>query len=177
LFPSNLLTKILNNLMKKMGFNKSGWLSFLGRSLSLALFFCFAGLQSSQAQVVAAQVVAAFNGEVTSSSTRFTDDGTNDGNYSDPVGQLRADTVEFCPKDQWHRVKVVFTDFDLAVDDTLLVFEGDIAAVRTDAAAIGCGSGTGVGVANAFGGWKDASCSPMINPTGCLTFVLKTNGL
>ena len=172
--------------MKKMGFTKSGWLSFLGRSLSLALFFCFAGLQSSQAQVVAAfeagettttaERIDACNGEVTSSSTRFTDDGTNDGNYSDPVGQLRADTVEFCPKDQWHRVKVVFTDFDLAVDDTLLVFEGDIAAVRTDAAAIGCGSGTGVGVANAFGGWKDASCSPMINPTGCLTFVLKTNG-
>jgi len=165
-----------------MGFTKSGWLSFLGRSLSLALFFCFAGLQSSQAQVVAAfkagettttaERIDACNGEVTSSSTRFTDDGTNDGNYNDPVGQLRADTVEFCPKDQWHRVKVVFTDFDLAVDDTLLVFEGDIAAVRTSAATIGCGSGTGVGVANAFGGWKDASCSPMINPTGCLTFVL-----
>jgi len=187
MFPSNLLTKILTNLMKKMGFNKSGWLSFLRQSLSLALFFCFAGLQSGQAQVAVkftasdttsiAHKLDACNGDVTSSSTRFTDDGTNDGNYADPVGHERRDTVEFCPKDQWHRVKVVFTDFDLEKEDTLLVFDGNRAAVRANAGQIGCGSGTGVGVANAFGGWKDASCSPSVNPSGCLTFVLKTDGM
>jgi len=126
--------------MKKMGFNKSGWLSLLARSLSLALFFCFAGLQSGHAQVAVKfeagkntsveKTLDTCNGDVTATSTRFTDDGSNDGNYADPVGQARLDTVEICPKDKWHRVKVVFTDFDLEAGDVLYVFEGDKAAAR-----------------------------------------------
>jgi len=37
-------------------------------------------------------------------------------------------------------------------------------------------SASGVGASAAFGGWVQADCDPSINPTGCLTFVLETNG-
>ncbi|MFK7979184.1 MAG: hypothetical protein AB8G86_04325, partial [Saprospiraceae bacterium] len=198
---------------------------------------------------------------VTADGHQFTDDGTNDGNYGDSYA--RTDTVEICPKDKWHTVKVVFTAFDLAEGDTLFAFQGNVAAlgtaglaaaraatlpagatIPTDAtpairnaliaggieadaqkaalaagfftsqpsaaqlqalidaliavlnpgelpnttpASDGTGSGIGVGsttlatarggsVSDAFGGWIDADCNPRINPTGCLTFVFKTDG-
>ena len=68
-------------------------------------------------------------GTVTADDRRFTDDGANDGNYADD--KARTDTVEICPKDQWHRIKVVFTDFDLAIGDTLFAFQGNVAALGT----------------------------------------------
>ena len=198
---------------------------------------------------------------VTVDDRRFTDDGANDGNYADSYA--RTDTVEICPKDQWHTVKVVFTDFDLAKGDTLFAFQGNTAALGAaglaaakvatlsngatvptmatpavinallgggtseaarkaaqaagwfvfeptatqlqmlidelnaalnpsvldgiTGASDGTGSGIGVGstvlaaarsgsVSDAFGGWIDADCNPRVNPTGCLTFVFKTNG-
>ena len=141
------------------------------------------------------------NEDVTAAkSMRFTDDGDNDGNYGDPTGARggraadggRRDTIVFCAKDAWKTVKVVFNDFDLENLDTLFAFDGNKAeveaafAVLADAGAlpsaknrarlIGLGSGTGVGVAKAFGGWVNASCNPYLNKSGCLTFVLKTNG-
>ena len=178
--------------MKKMGFTKSKW-TLLKSKLALLTLVLF-GLVGQQN--LAAQVQATFDsdgdntcnverleecgGTVDSGDLRFTDDGTNDGNYAD--SRIRRDTVELCPKDKWHRVKVVFTDFDLEAGDTLYAFEGDKAAVRASGGLatpnnpLGCGSGSGVGVARAFGGWKDASCSPQINPTGCLTFLFVTDG-
>ncbi len=190
------------------------------------------------------------DGTVTEDDLRWTDDGFNDGNYADPMGDARMDSIEFCPKDKWHRVRVVFTDFDLydadgdgevdPEDDFLNVYQGSKAEVRTMTQTIGfiladplppagsaridsfiwdsalvptagnphatnggqdatlpatstpgvgfrrtgptptaipiAGTGTGVGVAKAFGGWVDASCSPSANPSGCLTFILRTNG-
>ncbi|MFK7980818.1 MAG: hypothetical protein AB8G86_12610, partial [Saprospiraceae bacterium] len=57
----------------------------------------------------------------------------------------------------------------------------------TTGASEGTGSGQGVGatslavgrggsVSDAFGGWIDADVDPSVNPSGCLTFVFKTNG-
>jgi len=173
--------------MKKMSFTNSKWSSLLGRSAFLALFaLCFAGLQSAQAQAVVAafatadttctvKVLTACNGEPTASSQRFTDDGTNDGNYADT--HERRDTVEFCPTDKWHRVKVVFTEFDLEDGkDSLVVFNGQKADVRADRATARIGSGTGTGASKAFGGWVAANCDPDSNATGCLTFIFYTDG-
>ena len=258
--------------MKKMSFTKSKWLMSFGQSLGLVLFFCcFTALQSINAQAIVMPNAKALSkvkldecgGDVTSDDRRFTDDGANDGNYADPAGKPRTDTVEICPKDKWHTVKVVFTAFDLAKGDTLFAFQGNAAALNaaglaaasaatlpagamlpakvtagaiqavvsggtseaarkaaqsagffaflpsaiqlqelidaflavlnpselpgTTGASEGTGSGAGVGstalasarggsVSDAFGGWIDADCNPRVNPTGCLTFVFKTNG-
>jgi len=168
-----------------MGFTKYRWFA---QSFGLLLFaVLFSGLNQAQAQ----NIVALFDakpdttcnvvkldpcgdGVVTDADRRFIDDGTNDGNYQD--SHMRADTVEICPEDKWSRVQVVFTDFDLEEGDSLHAFDGNKAAVAAGMTAIGCGTGAGVGVANAFGGWKNASCDPAINPTGCLTFVFETDG-
>ena len=59
----------------------------------------------------------------TDQSARWTDDGTNDGNYAD--GHERRDSIEFCPEDKWHRVKIVFTAFDLEDGkDSLVAYNG-----------------------------------------------------
>ena len=118
--------------MKKMSFTKSKWLMYFGQSLGLVLLFCcFTALQSIQAQAIVMPGDSSLlqvkldecGGTVTADDRRFTDDGANDGNYADSYA--RADTVEICPKDQWHRVKVVFTAFDLAEGDTLFGFQGN----------------------------------------------------
>jgi hypothetical protein len=151
----------------------------------LVLFaLCFAGLQNANAQVQMKYTkgdttrvnhkLEKCNGDVTSKSVRFTDDGTNDGNYADL--HERRDTVEFCPTDKWHYVKVVFTQFDLEDNDSLVAFDGNAAAVRANRAGLRLGSGSGTGVSKAFGGWIDANCDPADNPSGCLTFILYTDG-
>ncbi len=182
--------------MKKMSVIKYKWLSFLERSVALILFTCcFAGLQSVNAQIImdyekndTTCTVAELdpcNGEVNSDSRLFKDEGGNDGNYVDL--HERVDTVEICPEDPWHRVKVIFTDFDIAEGDTLFAWNGDKEALRAGTAP-GAGSGSGVGVSkfvaiavaggtDAGGaGWVQADCDPYINPSGCLTFVFQTNG-
>ena len=104
------------------------------------------------------------------------------------------DTVEICPKDGGSRITVNFTDFDLAPGDSLFAFDGNIDSVRTSADMIGIGSGSGVGVSQFCSfdrigdgiidptgepngkGWVTSSCSPSLNPSGCITFILATNG-
>lgn len=188
-------------------FQPQSWMSKLGQSALMVLFvWCCLGLANVNAQTDVVRItddgkatntvntkkLTTCNGTVTKDSgTQFTDDGNNDGNYNDPntVGPIgRIDTAEFCPKDQWSRVKVVFTKFDLAPGDTLFVYDGDRKAVRGglapgtgSGATAGSsgpsnGTGSGVGVSSAFGGWVDASCDPAVNPTGCLTFIFRTNG-
>ena len=100
------------------------------------------------------------NGNISSSSIRFTDDGNNDGNYMD--SHQRRDTVEICPLNRWHRVNVAFTDFDLEAGDSLVAFDGNKDAVR-QSMAIAIGTGSGVGSSNAFGGFVSANCNPAIN--------------
>ena len=174
--------------------------SLLGKLTLMVVFaWCCLGSQSAQAQIQIAlsntqdtcstAKLETCNTNVTASSTKFTDDGDNDGNYAD--SRQRDDTIQICGKDAWHTVRVVFTDFDLEEGDTLFAFDGDKVAVRAAldsiqnanlarnrdrARLIGLGSGSGVGVSKAFGGWVDASCDPYLNPSGCMTFILKTDG-
>ena len=172
--------------MKRMSFTNSRWYSLIGKSsLLVAFLLCFAGQPTATAQVKAGfgssntcvtDKLSSCSGDVTDQSTQFLDDGTNDGNYADT--RARQDTVEFCPQDAWHFVKVVFTKFDLEDStgggDTLFVYDGDKVAVRGGLAPTE--GATGVGVSAAFGGWVDANCDPADNPSGCLTFLLKTDG-
>ena len=174
--------------MKKMGYTKSKWFANFAQSFVLLLFVgLFSGLNQAQAQNIVAKFTAkdttvtkvtlenCGDGNVTDADRRFTDDGSNDGNYGDD-SHMRADTVEICPENKWSRTKVVFTDFDLEEGDSLHVFNTNIAGVRAGVGVIGLGTGAGVGVAKALGGWVDASCDPAVNPSGCLTFVFETDG-
>ncbi len=113
------------------------------------------------------------SGDPSTTSTLFTDDNTNDGNYAD--NRMRKDTIEICPELAHHHTRVVITEFDLDEGDTLFAFDGNIQALKADA-AIRIGTGTGVGVSKGFGGWINASCDPKINTSGCLTFVFQTDG-
>ncbi|MEM6321287.1 MAG: T9SS type A sorting domain-containing protein [Bacteroidota bacterium] len=165
---------------------------------ALLLFFTLSlfGTFSANAQVLmnyakndttcTTHKLAVCNGEPSTKSIRFTDDGTNDSNYADPTGHQRRDTTEFCPTDAWHRVKAIFTDFDVEVNDSLVVFNGKKSELRgpftstmdslTRRSANRIGAGSGTGVAQAYGGWVTADCDPLINKTGCLTFIFYTDG-
>jgi len=103
---------------------------------------------------------------------KFMDDGTL---YQDNLGQPRNDTITICPKTPWQTVKLNFQSFDVAAGDTLAAYDGDLLALKNNAAPF-IGSGSGVGVSKAFGGWVAASCSPNVNPSGCLSFIFQTNG-
>ena len=97
--------------------------------------------------------------------------------YNDATA--RKDTLTICPETQWDVVTITFAGgaiFDVAAGDTLCAYDGDVAAVRTNAAGILIGKASGIGNAKAFGGWVTANCDPGINSTGCLTFIFKTNG-
>ena len=171
--------------MEKRNFTLSTNWAILTQVLRLTLFVSlFATFNTLQAQNIIMQyatadttctsdTLALCGGTVSSEDLRFTDDGQNDGNYKDD--HERRDTVEICPEDRWHRVKVVFTDFDLEAGDSLIAFDGSKDSLRANNIPI-IGTGSGVGNANAFGGWLNANCNPGVNPTGCLTFMLKTDG-
>jgi len=168
----------------KMFSIKHSWPTSIFRSISLTFVaLCLFFISNINAQIItpynntvdtcATVLLETCNDDVTENSLRWTDDGLNDGNYKD--SRMRNDTIEFCPKDQWHRVKVVFTDFDLEIGDSLVAFGGNKTAVSVNSAPI-IGTGSGVGVHRAFGGWIDAECDPAVNPSGCLTFLFKTDG-
>jgi len=109
----------------------------------------------------------------TDGQVQFTDDGTVDGNYGD--SRARIDTTEICPTDAWSRVTVKFINtFDIETMDLLEVYDGNQAAVGP---ATLIDDGTGQGVSQINGAWVTASCSPTTNPSGCLTFVFRTDGL
>jgi len=74
-----------------------------------------------------------------------------------------------CPTDQWKQINFNFTEFELAAGDTLCVFEGK------DTTTFPIAKWSGVGVSQTSG-WISSHCSPTVNPTGCLTFLFKTNG-
>lgn len=104
---------------------------------------------------------------------KFMDDGLL---YKDDLGKPRRDTLTICPNNiSLQIVKVQFLKFDLALNDTLIAFDGDLQAVKLGQATI-IGKATGVGASNAFGSWVKSSCAPGDNPTGCLSFLFKTNG-
>jgi len=103
---------------------------------------------------------------------KFMDDGIL---YEDNTGKPRNDTISICPQTSWQTVKVSFQKFDLAAGDTLAAYDGNLSALKNNAAPF-LGSSSGVGVSKAFGSWVASNCSPNINPSGCLSFIFKTNG-
>ena len=176
--------------MKKASFTKirpRSWMDILGRSLFLLLFAC----TIVSTQIGIAQTTGGLKHPLTFDATgvyqpsqaaatctdaklSYTDDDHNEaGLYYDRAA--RTDTMQFCGADPWHRVLATFNQFDLAKGDTLFVYDGDTTAIK-QMAAIKIDTLTGSGVSNANGGWVSASCSPSKNPTGCLTFIFKTNG-
>ncbi len=176
--------------MKKASFTKirpRSWMDILGRSLFLILLACTVvstqfGMAQSKGDVTHPLTFDAdgdyqpSSAEVTCSETKtpYTDDNHNEaGLYYDR--DARTDTLQFCGTDPWHKVLATFNRFDLAVGDTLFVYDGDITAIH-GMASVKIDTLTGTGVSNANGGWVSASCSPSKNPSGCLTFIFKTNG-
>ena len=98
----------------------------------------------------------------------FRSEGSEDAAlYRDDAPRNNVHTIH--PSNQWQTVMTTFTHFDLAAGDTLFVFDGP----DTLNNLIGKFSGAGV---SQTGGWVAASCQPVINPTGSLTFQFKTNG-
>ncbi len=104
----------------------------------------------------------------------FTDDG-GFSIYQDNLGEPRADTIAICPSNQWQRVKMTFTLFDLEEGDTLIAYDGNLEALKNNTAPL-IEKASGVGTSNAFGSWIAGACSPATNPSGCLTFVFNTDG-
>ncbi len=102
-------------------------------------------------------------------TSSFMSDTTTHSLYADSTP--RSDTTSICPQNQGQRVRTNFLAFDLAVGDSLFVFDGKIPSAMNYT-----GSGSGVGVAKAFGGWFTANCDKGINPSGCVSFVFQTNG-
>ncbi|MFK7981670.1 MAG: hypothetical protein AB8G86_16930, partial [Saprospiraceae bacterium] len=119
--------------------------SLLGRAAFLMLFaWCFS-MNAAYAQD-AAQGAAPMPSDSTAkvfddikvcgaNAYVFTDDNSGDGKlYSDGSTRGakggRADTTVFCPVNEWSRVQVVFTEFDLAVGDTLFAFQGNLKALN-----------------------------------------------
>lgn len=175
-------------------------MSKLGQSTLAVLFIlCCMGIQTADAQVV---LMRGDTAKITSNSSCstykvetcnndgpsdaaavnspvFLDDGSNDGNYGDAA--MRNDTIEICGEDAWHRVKITFTAFDLedtiaggpGTADTLKVYQTNKTGLATAPAPQ---VATGNGVSKAFGGWVAADCDPKVNPSGCLTFIFKTDG-
>jgi len=175
-------------------FQRQRWLPMRQLALMFILTWGVLGVKCAQAQITTAysangdttklHTFLSCNGNPTAGSTLFTDDNTKDGNYADD--RMRSDTIEICPIDDDHHVKLVVSEFDLDEGDTLFAYDGNLLAFRrnaitgTGASAGGIanaiGTGTGVGVSKGFGGWLDANCDPSINPSGCLTFLFKTDG-
>ncbi|MFK7982173.1 MAG: hypothetical protein AB8G86_19490 [Saprospiraceae bacterium] len=87
--------------------------------------------------------------------------------YQDTSSRNIIHTI--CAADKWKQLMLSFSQFDLAVGDTLFVYDGK----TIGASLIGKYSGAGV---SQTGGWVASSCLPSVNPDGCITFQFKTNG-
>ena len=189
------ITGIMSLSLVNLGKSGIGQLKWLG---VLILLSVNPFIQSSHAQIIHADGIVGDTAIIAprldcsiTPGVLYRDDNGGGGNYADAT--VRKDTVTICPATSWETVTVNFTAFDLAEGDTLFAFDGDKAAIKaafaildpasgaTPAAKdlarlIGIGSGSGVGVSKAFGGWISASCDPSRNSTGCLTFIFETNG-
>ena len=163
-------------------FQPQRWMS-LGQSTLMVLFvWCCLGINTASAQILMpnddADGITSFTFSECSGDDNqvpFADDGTVEGNYADD--RARIDTTEICPTNAWSRVTVKFVNtFDIESMDFLEVYDGNQGAVD-DASAALIDAGTGQGVSQINGGWVTASCSLIDNPSGCLTFILRTDGL
>jgi len=82
----------------------------------------------------------------------------------------RSNVVVICPSDSSRFLRASFSNFDLAIGDTLFAFNGK------DTMSTLIASGTGFGNFQFNGGWVGSSCDKAANSSGCLTFQFKTNG-
>ncbi|MEM6316287.1 MAG: PKD domain-containing protein [Bacteroidota bacterium] len=89
------------------------------------------------------------------------------GNYDDAAPTDNQLTI--CPPSNASAVLAIITSFDVAVGDTLFVYDGE------DTTYPIVGKWTGAGT-NQTGGFIQANNSPYNNPSGCLTFRFVTNG-
>ncbi len=162
-------------------FQPQRWTS-LGQSALMVLFvWCCLGINTASAQIKmpnsAAKVVHTFTAAQCGDADhqiQFTDDGADDGNYADT--KARVDTTVICPSDGWSRVTVKFVNtFDLEVNDSLVALQGNNVTAATRG-ALRIAAGTGNGVSQMNGAWVTASCDPVVNPSGCLTFLFYTDG-
>ena len=62
------------------------------------------------------------------------------------------------------------------LDDLVPPGAGDLPGTSTGAGVGSTSLAQSRTVSDAFGGWIDANCDPALNPSGCLTFIFKTNG-
>ncbi len=108
----------------------------------------------------------------------FADDGGNDGNYTDTVGQK---IYTFCPTNPAKQsVRLAFTSFEIASGDTLRVYTGNhiysnnYLEIRGDAVSkMKFIQGVGAAIPQGGAGWVDATCN---NLSGCLTLRWAPNG-
>ncbi len=181
--------------MKKASFTKiqrRNWITQVGRLRFLVLFACFfAGLHGvSNAQNFTGTKTHPLkfdSDNVYTTSTdsikltkcgeekiEYTDDNFNDpGLYYDNTARL--DTFQICPQNRWQRAIVTFARFDLAPNDFLHAYQGNLETLNADPSP-SFETASGYAVSNAFGGWIGAHCDPSINNSGCLTFIFQTNG-
>ena len=100
-------------------------------------------------------------------NNKFINDGIH--LYRDSIARYNEMTI--CPNLTGQLLTVSFQALDLAVGDTLWVYEGkDTASAKLIA------KGSGVSPSQINGAWVTSNCDPNINPSGCLTFVFTTNG-
>ncbi len=89
--------------------------------------------------------------------------------YSDGNDSIRNSIITICPPNHGDKLLFTFSEFNLAVGDSLFVYEGKDTLNGIDTAG-------GVGVYQINGGWIASNCDPSVNASGCITFTFKTNG-
>ncbi len=97
----------------------------------------------------------------------FESDSTANLQYIE--GASRNSVVVICPTDSSRFLRASFSNFDLAIGDTLSAFDGK------DTTSAFIALGTGFGNFRMNGGWVGANCDKLANSSGCLTFQFKTN--
>ena len=176
------------NPMKKATFTlfqHERWLLLWRLALMLILTWGSLGLTYAQTQIITnyseSRDTSTFyeltdcSSNSASNSTVFTDDNTTDGNYADD--RARTDTATFCPVDQWHHVKMVFTDFDLAKGDTLFAFQGDVTALNNAGLAAAIKAGLTLANGNAILTLADFKSYLAENPNGAKVLFANLPGI
>ncbi len=99
----------------------------------------------------------------------FFDDNTIDGIlYTDE--EARNDSIVLCSEGSISPLTLFFHEFSIANGDNLEVYNGDITS--SSPSLINNFSGHGV---SATGGWTASTCGSS-NPSGCISFIFRTNG-
>ena len=164
--------------MKKASFTRiqrRNWITEVGRLRFLVLFACFftaiqvvVTAQSFTSSTTHPLSFGSNNVYMTSTDSiqltkcgeeiiEYTDDNFNaPGLYYDNTARL--DTFQICPQNRWQRAVVTFAEFDLAPNDFLLAYQGNLETLNADPSPSFETAG-GFAVSNAFGGWIGADLS------------------